>query len=97
MSYDPGYSPTTGSDVDAESTLSEVMKFLDTLSERERTILTMRIWDELSYNEISEITGESVSNSKKIVSRTLAKIGANVPRLFTVYFLLFTFIYANRY
>lgn len=58
------------------------MNFLQTLSEKERTIFTMRIWDELSYAEISEITGESVSNAKKIVSRTMAKIAANITYIF---------------
>ena len=48
----------------------------------------MRIWDELSYAEISEITGESVSNAKKIVSRTMTKIAANVTYIFIFSFLL---------
>ena len=34
----------------------------------------MRLWDDLSYKEISELTGESLSNCKKVVSRTLANI-----------------------
>lgn len=34
----------------------------------------MRIWDDLSYKEISELTWESLDNCKKIVSRTLSKI-----------------------
>lgn len=58
------------------------MDFLQTLTERERTLVTMRIWDGLSYAEISEITGESVANAKKIVSRTMAKISANITYLF---------------
>lgn len=58
------------------------MNFLQTLTERERTLLTMRVWDGLSYTEISEITGESVANAKKIVSRTMAKISANITYLF---------------
>jgi DNA-directed RNA polymerase specialized sigma24 family protein len=35
----------------------------------------MRIWDDLSFKEISELTGESVDNCKKIVSRTMMKLG----------------------
>lgn len=54
---------------------------MDTFSERDRLIVTMRIWEELSYEEISVITGESVSNAKKIVSRSLAKITANISEL----------------
>jgi DNA-directed RNA polymerase specialized sigma24 family protein len=51
---------------------------MDTLSLRDRNIVMMRIWDDMSYEDISRITGESVANSKKIVSRTLEKIAANV-------------------
>lgn len=77
-----GYSTDEGKALDASSKLGEVLNFMETLSEKERTLLTMRIWDELSYAEISEITGESVSNAKKIVSRTMAKIAANVTYIF---------------
>ncbi len=76
------YQTDEGHKIDTSSKLSEVMNFLSTLSEKERTIFTMRIWDELSYQEISEITGESVSNAKKIVSRTMAKIAANITYIF---------------
>ncbi len=76
------YQTDEGKKLDTDSKLSEVMNFLHTLSEKERTIFTMRIWDELSYAEISEITGESVSNAKKIVSRTMAKIAANITYIF---------------
>ena len=54
---------------------------MDTIPERDRMILTLRIWDDLSYDEISQITGESLSNAKKIVSRTLEKIAANVSEI----------------
>jgi RNA polymerase sigma factor (sigma-70 family) len=82
LSDDLGYSRDIGHDIDTSSKLSEVMDFLQTLTERERTLVTMRVWDGLSYAEISEITGESVANAKKIVSRTMAKISANITYLF---------------
>lgn len=81
-SVEVAYQTDEGKKMDTSSKLSEVMGFLSTLSEKERTIFTMRIWDELSYQEISEITGESVSNAKKIVSRTMAKIAANITYIF---------------
>ncbi len=69
-----GYSTHHAQDIDNKTKLAEVTSFIKTLSEREQTILTLRIWDELSYEEISTITGESVANAKQIVSRSLAKI-----------------------
>lgn len=86
---DIGYTPTMAKDLDTSSRLEAVIGFLQTLSEKEQTILTMRIWDDLSYAEISEITGESVANSKKIVSRTLVKIHANIASFFIFSFLLY--------
>jgi RNA polymerase sigma factor (sigma-70 family) len=71
--------------------IEKVLTYMQTLSERERSILTLRIWDDLSYEEISKITGESVANSKKIVSRTLEKISANVHQLIIITY-LFTYV-----
>ena len=67
--------------MDNKSKLEEVLTYMGTLSDKEQTILRLRIWDELSYQEIADITGESVSNAKKIVSRSLAKISSNVEYL----------------
>lgn len=61
-------------DIDNKSKLEEVLTYMSSLSEKEQAILRLRIWDELSYQEIADITGESVVNAKKIVSRSLAKI-----------------------
>lgn len=86
-----GYSRDLGHEIDTSTKLAEVMNFLQTLTERERTLLTMRVWDGLSYAEISEITGESVANAKKIVSRTMAKISANITYLF-IFSLLLSYV-----
>ena len=74
--------------VDAKSKLEEVLGFMQIFSERDRMILIYRIWEDLSYEEISQITGESVSNCKKIVSRSLEKIAANISYLFYLSILL---------
>ena len=87
IEWEPSISTDTGKEVDHRDTLSQVLEYMDTFSERDRTILTMRIWDDLSYEEIAGISGESVSNSKKIVSRCLEKISANVSSLGLISFL----------
>lgn len=89
MLIEPGYTPNMGNTLHDKDTLAKVLSFMKTLPERERTILTMRIWDELSYEEIAFITGESLSNAKKIVSRTLEKITANVS-----YCILFSLLFS---
>ncbi len=69
-----GYSDDFAKDVDNKTKLKKVFDFIYTLNKKHKEILIMRLWDDLSYKEISEITWESLVNCKKIVSRTLAKI-----------------------
>lgn len=70
--------------IDNKDKLNEVLQYLNTIKKEQREILIYRIWDDLSYNEISEITWKSVDNCKKIVSRQLKIISAN--------FVIFIFI-----
>lgn len=88
MTHDPGYELSHAEDIDNKNSLEEVLSFMETLPERDRMIFTLRIWDDCSYEEISVITGEKVDNCKKIVSRTLAKISANVTHMFIISFIL---------
>ena len=86
IAYEPSYiEPQT---IDTRDKLAEVLEYMKTLSEKERNILTMRIWDDLSYAEISLITGDSEANIRKITSRTLVKIASNVSALSLIIFLL---------
>ena len=64
-------------DIDNKDKLKQVFKYLENIKKEHREILIYRIWDDLSYKEISEITWKSVDNCKKIVSRTLKEISAN--------------------
>ncbi len=67
--------------LDRKEKLQEVLKYMKTLTEKERTIITMRIWDDLSYEEIAKIAQETEINIRKIVSRTLTKITSNISAL----------------
>jgi RNA polymerase sigma-70 factor, ECF subfamily len=79
IEWEPSYTTDMDGDIDNRDKLRAVLDYINTsLSERDKNIIMMRIWDDMSYEDISRITGESVSNSKKIVSRTLEKISANV-------------------
>ncbi len=65
-------------DIDNKDKLKEVLEYLKEINKDHREILIMRIWDNLSYKEISKITWKSEDNCKKIVSRTLVKINSNI-------------------
>lgn len=61
-------------EVAARMRLNQVGKYLKKFSPRQREIIIMRVWDGLSYKEISEITGMSQGGLKMTVSRILRKI-----------------------
>lgn len=79
--WEPSYHEDKWNIFDHKGKLDEVLAYLETLGEKERSILTMRIWDDMDYSEIAKITWESEPNLRKILSRTLAKIAANVSPL----------------
>lgn len=64
-------------DVDNKDKLQKILEFLDTLKADQKEVIMLRIWEDLSYKEISEITWKTLDNCKKIVSRNLKTIQAN--------------------
>lgn len=76
-------------EIDNKDKLRKILAFLDTQSEKTKEIVVMRFWDDLSFKEISQITGESVDNCKKIVSRTLKKMDI------TYFLILLTLIFTK--
>lgn len=58
--------------------LGRVLKAMESLSEKQRKVLKMRVFDEMSYNDISNETGMShltirvmISQARKKIKRTL--------------------------
>lgn len=74
-------------DIDNKDKLKEVFKYINSLKQEHRDILVMRLWDNLSYKEISEITWKSVDNCKQIFSRNIKKVNENITM--TLLILLF--------
>jgi len=61
-------------DIDTKIQVEKVKKYLTKIKPEHREIIIMRLWDNLSYKEISEITGKAEGNCKVIFSRTIAEI-----------------------
>ncbi len=51
-----------------------VQKLLAQLPEESQELVTMRLWDELSYNEIANITGKTEGSLKMQFSRIISKL-----------------------
>ena len=52
----------------------DVMRALDTLDEREKTVVMLRFFQDMKLSEISSIIGESLSSVKSILYRSLRKL-----------------------
>ncbi len=72
--------------VDDRITYEKLSSAIQDLDPLKRDIILMRLWDGLSYKEISDIVGKTESNCKVIYSRTMAELKLTVP--LTVFLLL---------
>ncbi len=66
-------------DAEARRTLELLQSHLATFDSKQRDILIMRLWQELSYAEISEILDISEASAKMTVSRALVKLRKSMP------------------
>ncbi|MBI5531051.1 MAG: sigma-70 family RNA polymerase sigma factor [Candidatus Doudnabacteria bacterium] len=71
---------------EARLNLEKVKNFLQTLDEEKREIVTMRVWDGLSYKEIGDILGKSESSCKMSFLRIMEKL--NKEAAFALIYLL---------
>ena len=59
---------------DAITTLARVEEYMKTLPPRQREIITLRLWEELSYKEIAEILGGTEDSTKMAFSRAIREL-----------------------
>jgi len=57
-----------------EDDLRKIKDYVTKLTSRQREIVLLRVWDNLSYKEIAEVVGESEANCKMIFSRVVKKM-----------------------
>ncbi len=73
---------------EARDRLERVQSYLTKLSEEQREIVVMRLWDELTYAEISDLTGKTEGNCKVIFSRVMKRLQQDLAPLLTFLFLI---------
>src|SRR3989339_379429 len=89
--WDLGTSTDLPRDLDLRHQLKQVSQYLALFPARDRDIILMRVWDELSYREISEIINCTEASCKMAFSRAIKKLRAQSTSL---YLLLMLFKYA---
>lgn len=62
-------------DAEKNIQLAQLQKRMQTLTPRQREVVTMRVWDNLSHKEIASVLGISESNSKVVFSRAVSQLG----------------------
>ena len=72
--FDVGFDERTPESLDAIAALDKVNVYLETLSSKQREIITLRVWEELSYREIAEIVGGTEDGVKMAFSRSIREL-----------------------
>jgi RNA polymerase sigma-70 factor, ECF subfamily len=66
-------------DIDAKQKIEAVQKYLANFNDEQKEILTMRLWQEMNYQEISKILGKSEASCKMSFSRSIKKLRQEMP------------------
>ncbi|MFA5062338.1 MAG: RNA polymerase sigma factor [Patescibacteria group bacterium] len=75
-------------DFDRKENLQKVKNYLSKLSSEQREIIVMRVWQEMSYEEIAEVLGKSQESCRMMFSRTLSKLKQEMPLTLFILFLI---------
>lgn len=75
-----------GVKTDAKLKLEKVIEHLHKFRPMERELIFLRVWDELSYAEISQILGKTESSLKMTFSRAVAKLSQDFLMAVLIYF-----------
>ncbi|MCL5795523.1 MAG: sigma-70 family RNA polymerase sigma factor, partial [Patescibacteria group bacterium] len=66
--------------------MERVEQYLKQLPSEQREIVIMRVWNEMSYQEIAEVLNKSEASCKMLFSRTINKLRSSLP--LTIYILI---------
>lgn len=75
-------------DFELREKLDQAIKYLSSLPSEQKDLVMMRLWDELSYKEIAEITGKSEANLRVSFSRVISKMQTEMVSLIILFAIL---------
>ena len=83
------------SEIQDRNNYEKIKPFLDKLNEDQREILILRLWDNMSYREISGVMGRQEAACKMQFSRAIAFLRSKIPlNLFIIFILLRKIVHA---
>ncbi len=77
--WDLGSKENVEIDIHNKLKIENVRKYLNKLKPEQRELVVMRVWQGLTYKEISEILGKSESSCKMMFSRVIGKLRKKMP------------------
>lgn len=75
-------------DIDTKEKLAKVEKYIAKLKSEQREIIIMRVWQDMSYQEIVAIKGKSEASCKMIFSRAMAILRKEMPLALFIFLFL---------
>ncbi len=87
--WDLGSNDDLPRDIETKEKLKKVQEYLNKLQPEQRDLIIMRVWDGLSYKEISEITKKSEAGLKMMFSRAMTKLRKDQALALILLLLLF--------
>jgi len=85
---DLSFSTELGDDLDRSFQIAEIEDKMKLLNDAQREIIILRVWQQLSYKEISEIVGKSEANCKMIFSRGIKELRLSLASLVLLFTML---------
>jgi RNA polymerase sigma factor (sigma-70 family) len=76
------------SQLENQQSIEEVKKYLTKLTKEQQEIVVMRVWDDLSYKEISQILGKSEASCKMVFSRVMKDLRQNLTHILLLVLLI---------
>jgi RNA polymerase sigma-70 factor (ECF subfamily) len=92
--YDLAGDENIDRDLDTKLKLEKIEKYLALLKPEQRDLIIMRVWQEMSYNEIACALGKSEDACKVAFSRAISKLRMEMP---TALFLYLLFNHINNF
>ncbi len=80
----PSYLPTPQQELERKEMLEYVVKLLETLPERQRLIMTLYYYEELTFKEIGEILGITESRVSQLHSAILKTLREKITKRFSL-------------
>ena len=76
-------------DLEAKQMADQLQEFLHLLTSDQRDIIVMRLWQDMSYKEISEVLGKTETNCRVSYARGVEKLRTLMPLALLVLFFSF--------